>query len=130
MVLRFDPFEDAERVAAQLSGQQRTRSFPLDAYRRGDDFYLHFDLPGLESGDIELTTEQNVVTVKAERRWQREPGDEVIVNERPEGTFTRQVFLGEALDLEQIEASYEQGVLTLRIPVRQQAKARRIEIGG
>ncbi len=130
MVLRFDPFEDAERRAAQLAGPQRARSFPLDAYRRGDDFYLHFDLPGLTPDDIELTSEQNVLTVKAERRYEREADDEVIVNERPEGTFTRQVFLGDALDLERIDASYEQGVLTLRIPVKQVARARRIEIGG
>lgn len=130
MVMRFDPFAEFDRLAEQLSGARQPRGFPLDAYRRGDDFYLHFDLPGMELDDIELTAEQNVLTVRAERRYPREAGDEVIVNERPEGTFTRQVFLSEVLDLEQIDASYDRGVLTLRIPVKQHARPRRIEIGG
>jgi HSP20 family protein len=130
MVMRFDPFAEFDRLAEQVAARREPRSFPLDAYRRGDDFYLHFDLPGIGLGDIELTAEQNVLTVKAERRWQREPSDEVVVQERPEGTFARQVFLSELLDVAQIEASYDQGVLTLRIPVKQKARPRRIEIGG
>jgi HSP20 family protein len=131
VVMRFDPFQDIDRLAEQLRGrEQRVRSFPLDAYRRGEEFFLHFDLPGVAPDEIEVTSEQNVLTVKAERRYERQENDEVIVNERPEGVFARQVFLGESLDLEQIDASYEQGVLTLRIPVKQAARPRRIEISG
>ena len=129
MVMRFDPFEDASRLAERLGAEQRTRTLAMDAYRRGEAFYVHFDLPGLGPDDIELTSEQNVLTVRAERRYERREEDEILVSERPEGVFTRQVFFGEALDLDQIDASYDQGVLTLKIPVKQAARPRRIEIG-
>jgi len=87
----------------------------MDAYRHGDQFLVHFDLPGADPSSIELTVEKNVLTVKAERRWQRGEGDEVLVAERPQGSFTRQLFLGETLDTDHIDANYENGVLTLTI---------------
>jgi HSP20 family protein len=130
-VMRFDPFRDAERLAEQMFGGARSagpRSAPMDAYRRGDRFFVHLDLPGVQGDSIELTSEQNVLTVRAERRFESEEGDEVIVNERPQGTFARQLFLSDALDQENIRASYEQGVLTLEIPVAEQAKPRRIQV--
>ncbi len=129
--MRFDPFRDFDRAwqeLAQQAGRQSARSFPMDAYRRGDDFVVHFDLPGVDAGTIDLTVDNNTLTVRAERRFEQEPGDEILVTERPQGTFTRQLLLGDTLDAERLEASYEHGVLRITIPVAEQAKPRRIEV--
>ena len=101
---------------------------PLDAYRRGDQVVAHFDLPGVDPASIEATVEQDVVTVKAERAWQPEEGDELMVSERPQGTVSRRLFLGEGLDGDRVEARYDNGVLTLCIPVAQHVKPRKVEI--
>jgi HSP20 family protein len=130
-VVRFDPFRDFDRVAEQmLSAGLRgaPRSVPMDAYRRGDQFLIHLDLPGVDPDAIELTVEQNVLTIRAERRFEPEEGDEPAVSERPQGTFARQLLLGESLDTDRLEADYDQGVLTLRIPVAEEAKPRRVQI--
>ena len=129
-VMRFDPFRDYDRlVAEQIAGLRGPpRSVPIDAYRRGDRFLIHLDLPGVDPDAIELTVEQNVLTVKAERRFEPEEGDEPVISERPQGTFTRQLLLGESLDTDSLEADYDQGVLTLRIPVAQAAKPRRVQV--
>jgi HSP20 family protein len=100
----------------------------MDAYRRGDQFLIHLDLPGVDPDAVELTVEQNVLTIKAERRFEPKEGDELVIAERPQGTFTRQLMLGESLDTDSLEADYDQGVLTLRIPVAEAAKPRRVEI--
>jgi HSP20 family protein len=132
MLMRFDPFRELDRLTEQLFTGTPTarapRSFPMDAYRRGEAFFVHFDLPGVDPATIELSVEKNVLTVSAERSWQPLDGDEVVVAERPRGTFTRQLFLGDTLDADALEASYDQGVLTLRIPVAEQAKPRKIEV--
>ena len=130
MLMRFDPFRDIDRAFQQLqqASQSATRSFPMDAYRRGDEFVVHFDLPGVEPDHIDITVDNNVLTVSAERSWPRDAQDEVLVSERPEGKFTRQVMLGETLDTEQLKAGYQGGVLTLTIPVAERAKPRKIEI--
>ena len=129
MLLRFDPFREMDRAAQMATEAAQTpRSFPLDAYRRGDTFVLQFDLPGVDASTIDLTVERNVLTVKGERRFARQPGDEVVVSERPQGVFTRQLLLGDTLDGERISASYHDGVLTLHIPVAEQAKPRKIQI--
>jgi len=129
-LLRFDPFRDYDRlVAEQLAGLRgAARSVPIDAYRRGDQFFVHLDLPGVDPDAIELTVEQNVLTIRAERRFDLEEGDEPAISERPQGTFTRQLMLGESLDTDSLEADYDQGVLTLKIPVAEKAKPRRVEI--
>jgi HSP20 family protein len=127
MLMRFDPFRDVDRLFEQAIGN-RTTNMPMDAYRRGDHFFVHLDVPGVEPSSIDLAVEKNVLTVKAERQWQRVDGDEWIVSERPQGTYTRQLFLGDTLDAENVEASYLDGVLTLRIPVAERAKPRKIEI--
>jgi HSP20 family protein len=101
---------------------------PMDAYQQDDRFYVCFDLPGISTESIDLTVEQNVLTVRAERAPTRADGAEMIVAERPLGVFTRQVFLGETLDAEHISADYSAGVLTLTIPVREAAKPRSIQI--
>lgn len=131
MLMRFDPFRDLDRLAAQAFGPARswTGTMPLDAYRRGDRFFVHVDLPGIDPDSVDLTVERNVLTLKAERRWEPAEGDEVLVSERPRGAITRQLFLGENLDTDRIEAAYDHGVLTVMIPVAETARARKIEIG-
>ena len=129
MLMRFDPFRELDRLVQQgWNGDQRTGAMPMDAYRRGDSFIVQFDLPGVDSESIELTVEKNVLTVKAERTWTRTEGDEIVVAERPHGSFTRQLFLGESLDPDRIEAHYDAGVLTLTVPVAERAKPRKLSV--
>jgi HSP20 family protein len=134
MLMRTDPFRELDRLTQQVLGNvpgtwSRPTAMPMDAYRVGDEFVVAFDLPGVSPDAIELDVERNVLTVKAERR-PTVAGDnvEVQVAERPFGVFSRQLFLGEALDTEHVSASCDAGVLTLRIPVAEQAKPRKIEI--
>ncbi|MFF6873864.1 Hsp20/alpha crystallin family protein [Streptomyces sp. NPDC012474] len=132
MLMRTDPFRELDRLTQQVFGNATARpsAMAMDAYRSGDDFLVHFDLPGIDPETIELDVERNVLNVRAERRSPAPEGAEPLVGERPTGTFTRQLFLGDTLDTERIDASYEAGVLTLRIPVAEQAKPRRIQISG
>jgi HSP20 family protein len=127
MLMRFDPFREFDRLTQQAWGQQRS-VLPMDAYRQGDQFTVRFDLPGVDPNSIDITVEKNTLTVRATRQWQRHEGTEVVVSERPQGTFTRQLFLSEGLDTEAIAANYEHGVLTVTIPVAERAKPRRVEI--
>lgn len=137
MLMRTDPFRELDRFAQQMLGAatpgtwSKPTAMPMDAYRAGDEFVVSFDLPGVSPDAIELDVERNVLTVKAERR-PLPSGDEVQmqVSERPLGVFSRQLFLGDTLDSDHITADYEAGVLTLRIPVAEKAKPRRIEITG
>jgi len=129
MLMRTDPFRDFDRIAQQVLGTPtRPAAMPIDAYRHGDEFVVEFDLPGVERSSIELTVEKNVLTVHAARRRPDLDGVELLVGERPQGTFSRQLFLGEGLDTERIDARYADGVLTLRLPVAERAKPRRIPI--
>lgn len=131
-LLNYDPFRDLERLADQLRGSTSrgvTRSFPMDAYRRGEEFHVELDMPGFDSDSIEITVEQNVLTVRAERIFEPESDDEIIVNERPQGTFQRQLLLSQSLDSDKLNAHYDDGVLRLTIPVAERAKPRRIEVG-
>ncbi|MEU4570383.1 Hsp20/alpha crystallin family protein [Micromonospora sp. NPDC023956] len=130
MLMRTDPFREIDRLADQVFGTAtRPAVMHLDAYRDGDHFYAAFDLPGVDPDSIDCTVERNVLTVRAERR--RPVGDtvELVAAERPMGTFTRRLFLGDTLDTEKLEAGYDNGVLTLRIPVAERAKPRRVAIG-
>ena len=129
MLMRFDPFREIDRIAQMATEAAQTpRSFPLDAYRRGEQFIVQFDLPGVDASSIDLTVERNMLTVRGERRFARQDGDEVIAAERPQGIFTRQLMLGDALDGERINADYHDGVLTLMIPISERAKPRKVEI--
>src|SRR5918996_6027292 len=127
MLMRFDPFRELDRLTPATWGQNRP-TMAMDAYRRNGDFVVNFDLPGVDPGTIDLTVEKNVLTVTAERSFPRGEGDEVVVAERPQGKFSRQLFLGESLDADRIRANYEQGVLTLHIPVAEKAKPRKVEV--
>jgi HSP20 family protein len=132
MLMRTDPFREFDRLSHQLFGQQGTRLrpavMPMDAYRDGEQFVVHFDLPGVDPSSIDLNVEHNVLIVKAERTPTYGDDVELQVAERPRGVFSRQLFLGDMLDTDRIEASYDAGVLTLRIPIAQKAKPRKIEI--
>ena len=134
MLMRFDPFRAQPRLthtqwnAAGPAGRQ-TNGMPFDAYRLGDTFFAHFDLPGVDPSSIALTVENNVLTVTAERTHQWGEGVELIVNERPSGSYTRQLFLNETLAADLIVASCENGVLTIAVPVAEKAKPRKVDIG-
>jgi HSP20 family protein len=134
MLMRTDPFRELDRLTQQMLGSgtgtwSRPTAMPMDAYRAGEQFVVLFDLPGVDPEAIDLDVERNVLTVKAERR-PAVTGEQVEmqVAERPLGVFSRQLFLGETLDTEHIEAGYEAGVLTLRIPIAEKAKPRKIAI--
>jgi HSP20 family protein len=131
-LVRSDPFRDVDRFMQQLwAGQNGVRSMtmPLDAYRKKDAFLIRVDLPGVSADTIDLTVEDNVLTINAKREApSNTDGVEAVIAERPFGSFSRQVFLGTNLDTENIRAEYEAGVLTLSIPVAEQARARRIEV--
>lgn len=127
--MRTDPFRELDRLTQQVFGTaNRPAVMAMDAYRKDDSFVVQFDLPGVKQDSIDLTVEQNVLTVQAERPGLEHGGAEAVVAERPSGTFTRQLFLGETLDADQIHADYTAGVLTLTIPVKQAAKPRKVEI--
>ncbi len=129
MLMRFDPLRELDRLTQHAFGTlARSATVPMDAYRRGDQFVVHFDLPGVDATGIDLTVEKNVLTVSAQRQWEPGEGDEVLVSERPQGSFSRQLFLGESLDPDGIQASYDDGVLTVTVPVAEQAKPRKVEI--
>lgn len=137
MLMRTDPFRELDRLAQQLTGAvtpgtwSRPSPMPMDAYRSGDEYVIVFDLPGVSPDAIDLDIERNVLTVKAERRPAAlDEGVEMQVAERPLGVFSRQLFLGDTLDADRISAAYENGVLTLKIPVAAQAKPRKIAVAG
>ncbi|MGW7456001.1 Hsp20/alpha crystallin family protein [Streptomyces sp. NPDC054787] len=130
MLMRTDPFRELDRLTQQVLGSaSRSAALPLDAFRQGDSFVVELDLPGVDPGSIALDVDQNVLNVKAERRTTASGDDsDVLIAERPSGTFSRQLFLGETLDTDRIEASYEAGVLRLTLPVAERVKPRKIEI--
>jgi HSP20 family protein len=129
MLMRYDPFREIDRFTDGLFGNaNRSPWMPMDAVRDGDHVDVYLDLPGVSPEHVDLTVERNVLTVKADRQWWPEEGVEVLARERTQGTFSRQILLGEALDPDRIEAHYEHGVLRLRIPVAEQAKPRKVEI--
>jgi HSP20 family protein len=131
MLMRTDPFRELDRITQQVFGTNGTLArpavMPMDAWRDGDTFHVEFDLPGIAPDSIDLDVERNVVTVKAETPA-RDGDTELIAAERPRGVFSRQLILGDNLDTEHIAASYDAGVLTLQIPVAEQAKPRKIAI--
>jgi HSP20 family protein len=136
MLMRTDPFRDLDRLTQQVFGTATRPAFmPMDAWRSGDVFHIEFDLPGVSTESIDLDVERNVLTVRAERGQPTDGssngngnGSEMIAAERPRGVFSRQVILGDNLNLDAVEASYRDGVLHLTIPVAERAKPRKISI--
>lgn len=128
MLIRTDPFRELDRMASQVFGTMaRPTAMPMDAWREKDHFIVEFDLPAVDPDSVDVDVERNVLTVRAERRPQSND-IELIAAERPRGMFSRQVILGDALDTDKIEASYQAGVLRLTIPVAEKAKPRKIMI--
>ena len=130
MLMRTDPFREFDRLAQQLLGSgtaTRPAVMPMDAWREGDEFVIEFDLPGISPETLDIDVERNVLTVRAERPPRN--GDwELLAAERPTGLFSRQLVLGDNLDLERIDAAYDAGVLRLRVPVAERAKPRKIAV--
>jgi len=128
-ILRYDPFRELDRFSDQFFGHAtRAPWMPMDAVRREGQVELRFDVPGVTPDAIDVSVERNVLTVKAERSWWPAEGDDVLARERAQGTYQRQVMLGEGLDAERLDAHYEHGVLTIVVPVAEQAKPRKVEI--
>ncbi|WP_156725642.1 Hsp20/alpha crystallin family protein [Streptomyces apocyni] len=134
MLMRTDPFRELDRLAQQMLGTtgtwSRPSAVPMDAYREGDVYVMSLDLPGVDPDAIDIDVERNMLTVKAERRPIAKGDDvQMELSERPFGVFSRQLVLADTLDTEKITADYEAGVLTLRIPIAERAKPRKITIG-
>ena len=127
MLMRFDPFRELDRFTQQLAPARQ--SMPMDAYRKDDHVYVHFDLPGVDPDSIELTVERNSLSVSAERSWYYADSVEVLASERAQGKVSRQLLFGDNLDLDHLEANYDRGVLTLTIPVAESAKPRKVQVG-
>ncbi len=129
MLMRTDPFREFDRLAQQVFGTAaRPAAMPMDAWQEDGEFVVAFDLPGVNVDSVDLDIERNVLTVRAERKDPTQPNVELIASERPRGVFSRQLILGDTLDTENVQANYTDGVLTLRIPVAERAKPRKIEI--
>jgi HSP20 family protein len=129
-LMRFDPFRELDRLADQaLAGQRTMQTMPMEALRRGDQFIVGLDLPGVDPNDVDVTVERNVVEISARREPLRREGDEVIIDERPQGQFRRQLFLGDNLDANKLSAQFDKGVLILTIPVSEASKPRKIQVG-
>jgi HSP20 family protein len=131
-LMRFDPFRELDRLAEQAFsvGTRAMHTMPMEALRRGDQFIVHLDLPGVMPDDVDLTVERNVVSVRATRRPDRQDGDEVIIDERFYGEFSRQLYLGDNLDSDNLSADMRDGVLTLTVPVAEESKPRKVQLGG
>lgn len=136
MLTAYDPFaatSAAFRALDQLTGRTGSTAralagMPMDAYRVGDNFVAHFDLPGVDPGSIDLSIEGTTLTVTAERSVPQLENAEWAIAERPYGSYTRQLVLGRSLDTDRLEASYHDGVLTVSIPVAEKARARKISV--
>ena len=130
MLMRTDPFRELDRLTQQVFGTvARPALMPMDAWRDGDTFHIEFDLPGVRADSIDLDVERNVLTVRADRP-SRDGNVELIASERPSGVFSRQLILGDNADLDNISASYHDGVLALEVPVAEKAKPRKIAVEG
>ncbi|MFE8009447.1 Hsp20/alpha crystallin family protein [Streptomyces sp. NPDC057418] len=131
MLMRTDPFRELDRLAQQITGTwSKPSAMPMDAYRDHDEYIVAFDLPGVPRDAIDIDVERNMLTVRAERRPPQKAEDvQMELSERPLGIFSRQIVLADTLDTENIQADYETGVLTLRIPIAQRAKPHKISIG-
>ncbi|MFH9117698.1 Hsp20/alpha crystallin family protein [Streptomyces globisporus] len=133
MLMRTDPFRELDRVAQQLTGPgtwSKPSVMPMDAYREGDAYVVAFDIPGVNADALDIDVERNMLTVKAERRPTAGVDNvKMELSERPLGVFSRQIVLADTLDTERIQADYDAGVLTLRIPIAERAKPRKVSIG-
>jgi HSP20 family protein len=131
MMMQTDPFRDLDTLFDRVSGRFASSGgiMPMDAFRRGNDVWVHIDLPGVKAESLDITVERNLLTITADRNWQRQDGDQAYFAERYKGSFRRQIQLGDGLDLAHLEADLHDGVLTVRIPVAETAKPRKVQVG-
>ncbi|MFD9271607.1 Hsp20/alpha crystallin family protein [Streptomyces goshikiensis] len=133
MLMRTDPFRELDRMAQQLMGPgtwSKPSVMPMDAYREGDEYVVAFDVPGVTADALDIDVERNMLTVKTERRPTAKVDNvKMELSERPLGVLSRQIMLADTLDTERIQADYDAGVLTLRIPIAERAKPRKVSIG-
>jgi len=126
---RFDPFLEIDRLFGQVLGAERaSATMPMDLYRSGDHYVLHVDLPGADPGTIDVNVEDRILTIRAQRSARTDQDVQWLAKERPAGTYARQLTLGRGLALDAVSATYADGVLTLTIPVAEDAKPRRIDV--
>ncbi|QTE28977.1 Hsp20/alpha crystallin family protein [Pengzhenrongella sicca] len=131
MATRFDPFQEMDRLMGQVFGSAKAAvTMPMDLYRSGDHYVLQIDLPGADPGSIDVNVEDRTLTVRAQRSVVNEQDVQWLAQERPSGTYARQLTVSRGLALEKMNATYADGVLTLSIPVAEEAKPRKIEIHG
>lgn len=128
MLSRYDPWRQLDRLTEQVWNGLARPDMPIHAYRKDDEFIVAFDLPGVDPDAIDLTVQNNMLTVTAERHFRPEEGAEVLISERPTGTYVRRISLGDELDADNLKASYENGVLTVVIPVAENARPKKVEI--
>jgi len=128
----FDPFSTFDRILSGSgfgeSGAARSLGLPVDIYQDDDKFIIEIDAPGIDPDHLDLQVERNRLSVSGERPARH--GGQALLCERPHARFTRQILLGSDLDTEHVAADYENGVLTITIPMKNQARARRIQISG
>lgn len=130
MLLQHDPFRDLDRLTQQVFGtMSRPTSMPLDAWREGDQFVVELDLPGIDPDKLDIDVERNILTIRAERLSHMPDAANAVAAERSWGVFSRQLILGDTLDTGKVDADYSDGVLSLRIPIAERAKPRKINIG-
>jgi HSP20 family protein len=128
MATTFDPFRDLDRIMSSALRTPAATGMPMDLYRAGEEFVAHIDLPGVDPGSIDIDVEDRTMTIRAERRTEVDEDAQWLSHERPSGTFARQLTLGYGVALDRIDAEYSDGVLTLRIPVAEEAKPRKISV--
>ena len=128
MLMRFEPFREMDRITEELLSQRRARPIPVDAYRRGNEFKIHRDLPGVDPGSVDVDVDNGTLTISAHRTARSDGSVQWLTNERFFGSYRRQLSLGEGVDTTAISATYENGVLTVTIPMAERAKPRKIDI--
>ena len=128
MVMRVDPYREVDRMVQSLVQRDARAVMPVDAYRIDDSYVVQFDLPGIDSEGLEVTVERNVLTVRAQRDIHHEDREQMVVAERFSGSLERSIYLGSDLDPQGVMAEYVDGVLTVKIPVHEAAKPRRIAV--
>lgn len=129
MLIRFDPFREVDQLFQQMTSGLRSTGMPMDAYRRGDDLVAEFDLPGVARDSIDVTVDRDTLTITAERAPRYRDDDEVLAAERPRGTITRRLYLGDGFAADKVEATYDDGVLRITLPLAEEAKPHKVAIG-
>lgn len=128
MAMSFDPFSQLDRVAQRVFDTPVSRAMPVDLFKEGDRYILAADLPGIDPGSVDVDVDGQLLTIRAQRTAAEREGAKWLTQERPVGAFMRQFSLGDGIDVEHISASYENGVLSVIIPLAERAKPRKVQV--